>query len=43
MQCAAVSAGSPGSRPPVGGIEIRRGYEPGLIGRAAELHGRYYA
>lgn len=43
MPCAAVSAGTPGSRPPVGGIDIRRGYEPGLIGRAAELHGRYYA
>jgi GNAT superfamily N-acetyltransferase len=25
------------------GIEIRRGYEPGLIGRVGELHGRYYA
>jgi GNAT superfamily N-acetyltransferase len=24
-------------------IEIHRGYEPGLIGRVAELHGRYYA
>jgi GNAT superfamily N-acetyltransferase len=24
-------------------IEIRRGYEPGLIGRVSELHGRYYA
>jgi GNAT superfamily N-acetyltransferase len=24
-------------------IEIRRGYEPGLIGRVGELHGRYYA
>ena len=43
MLCAAVNAGTPGGRPPVGGIEIRRGYEPGLIGRAAELHGRYYA
>jgi GNAT superfamily N-acetyltransferase len=25
------------------GIEIHRGYEPGLIGRVGELHGRYYA
>jgi hypothetical protein len=24
-------------------IEIHHGYEPGLIGRVAELHGRYYA
>lgn len=24
-------------------IEIRRGYEPGVIGRLVELHGRYYA
>ena len=24
-------------------FEIRRGYEPGLIGRVGELHGRYYA
>lgn len=24
-------------------VEIRRGYEPGLIGRVGELHGRYYA
>ena len=23
-------------------LEIRRGYEPGLIGRVGELHGRYY-
>ena len=23
-------------------VKIRRGYEPGLIGRVAELHGRYY-
>jgi GNAT superfamily N-acetyltransferase len=23
--------------------EIRRGYEPGLVGRVGELHGRYYA
>jgi GNAT superfamily N-acetyltransferase len=28
-------------RPP--GMEIHRGYEPGLIGRVGELHGRYYA
>lgn len=26
-----------------GTVEIRRGYEPGLVGRVAELHGRYYA
>jgi GNAT superfamily N-acetyltransferase len=25
------------------GVEVRRGYEPGLIGRVGELHGRYYA
>lgn len=25
------------------GIEIHQGYEPGLIGRVSELHGRYYA
>lgn len=25
------------------GIEIHQGYEPGLIGRISELHGRYYA
>lgn len=25
------------------GVEIRCGYEPGLIGRVGELHGRYYA
>jgi GNAT superfamily N-acetyltransferase len=25
------------------GIEIHRGYEPGLIGRVGEIHGRYYA
>ncbi len=25
------------------GVEIRSGYEPGLIGRVGELHGRYYA
>jgi GNAT superfamily N-acetyltransferase len=24
-------------------IEIHRGYEPGIIGRVGELHGRYYA
>jgi GNAT superfamily N-acetyltransferase len=24
-------------------IEIHRGYEPGLVGRVGELHGRYYA
>ncbi len=24
-------------------LQIHRGYEPGLIGRVAELHGRYYA
>ena len=24
-------------------LEIRRGYEPGLVGRVGELHGRYYA
>jgi GNAT superfamily N-acetyltransferase len=24
-------------------VEIHRGYEPGLVGRAGELHGRYYA
>ena len=24
-------------------IEIHRGYEPGLVGRVSELHGRYYA
>jgi GNAT superfamily N-acetyltransferase len=24
-------------------VELRRGYEPGLIGRVGELHGRYYA
>ncbi len=24
-------------------IQIHRGYEPGLIGRVGELHGRYYA
>ncbi len=43
MPSAAGSSGTPGSRSPVGGLEIRRGYEPGLLGRAAELHGRYYA
>jgi GNAT superfamily N-acetyltransferase len=26
-----------------GEVEIHEGYEPGLIGRVAELHGRYYA
>jgi GNAT superfamily N-acetyltransferase len=26
-----------------GGVLLRRGYEPGLVGRVAELHGRYYA
>lgn len=25
------------------GVAIRRGYEPGLVGRVGELHGRYYA
>ena len=25
------------------GIEIHCGYEPGLVGRVSELHGRYYA
>lgn len=25
------------------GVVIRQGYEPGLIGRVAEWHGRYYA
>jgi len=25
------------------GVEIRAGYEPGLIGRVVELHGSYYA
>jgi GNAT superfamily N-acetyltransferase len=29
------------AKPP--NIEIHRGYEPGLVGRVAELHGRYYA
>ena len=24
-------------------VEIHHGYEPGLIGRVGELHGRYYA
>lgn len=24
-------------------VEIERGYEPGLVGRVIELHGRYYA
>jgi hypothetical protein len=24
-------------------LEIRQGYEPGLIGRVCELHGSYYA
>jgi GNAT superfamily N-acetyltransferase len=24
-------------------LELRRGYEPGLVGRVGELHGRYYA
>jgi GNAT superfamily N-acetyltransferase len=24
-------------------VELRQGYEPGLIGRVGELHGRYYA
>ena len=24
-------------------VEFRRGYQPGLIGRVGELHGRYYA
>jgi GNAT superfamily N-acetyltransferase len=24
-------------------IQIHRGYEPGLVGRVGELHGRYYA
>jgi GNAT superfamily N-acetyltransferase len=24
-------------------FEIHRGYEPGLVGRIGELHGRYYA
>ena len=28
---------------PGGKIEIHEGYEPGLVGRVAELHGRYYA
>jgi GNAT superfamily N-acetyltransferase len=30
-------------RPIPAGIEIHGGYEPGLIGRVGELHGRYYA
>jgi len=25
------------------GVDIHNGYEPGLIGRVGELHGRYYA
>jgi len=25
------------------GVSIRNGYEPGLVGRVCELHGRYYA
>ena len=34
----------PATRNPVpAALEIHRGYEPGLIGRVAELHGRYYA
>jgi GNAT superfamily N-acetyltransferase len=24
-------------------VELRRGYEPGVVGRIGELHGRYYA
>ena len=32
-----------GSGPVDAELRIRRGYEPGVIGRAAELHGRYYA
>ena len=30
----------PSAQPP---MEIHRGYEPGLVGRLGELHGRYYA
>ncbi|EFL51621.1 GCN5-related N-acetyltransferase [Solidesulfovibrio fructosivorans JJ]] len=26
-----------------GGVSIRSGYEPGIVGRVGELHGRYYA
>lgn len=35
----------PGKGTPVSvpGVEIRSGYEPGLVGRVGELHGRYYA
>jgi N-acetylglutamate synthase-like GNAT family acetyltransferase len=25
------------------GVELHRGYEPGVVGRIGELHGRYYA
>lgn len=28
---------------PPAGIAVRHGYEPGLVGRIGELHGRYYA
>lgn len=36
-------SGSAIQHPIPAGIEIHRGYEPGLIGRVGELHGRYYA
>lgn len=31
------------ANPNAAGVVIRQGYEPGLIGRVAELHGCYYA
>jgi hypothetical protein len=36
-------SGSAIQHPIAAGVEIHRGYEPGLIGRVGELHGRYYA
>ena len=38
--CAAVG---PARSLPSGAIDIVSGYRPGMIGRIAEMHGRYYA
>jgi GNAT superfamily N-acetyltransferase len=35
--------GPAGSGAAAPGLVLRQGYEPGLLGRVAELHGRYYA
>jgi len=39
----ALAAGRTGRHPATPPVTIERGYRPGVIGRVAEMHGRYYA